>query len=378
MIRHRSLKSRLRHIAASLLVGSLLVLAVPIAAQAAPPANDAFAAATEATEPLPFADSTNTSDATLEAGEPRLGDECGYRVKGTVWYSYSPSTDTVVSANTFGSDFDTVLGVWEGSDIDALSLVRCNDDSQDLQSSVLFLAEAGTDYRIQIGGFHGDSGNLEFHLREASAGILRGSVTDEGSAPLGGICVVAMDTVFGQSEDFSRTAADGTYEMVVRSSTYLVRFTDCRRDSYIPQWWNGVANRADATEIDVTASSVTTGVDAVMAAGCPGFASWPGNQILGTSDPETLTGTGGDDVICGFGGNDELVGMGGRDVLIGGAGTDTARGGAGSDRAFGGGGRDSLYGGAGRDLLVGNQGSDGCFGGAGADRARSCEIERGI
>ena len=376
MIRHP--KSGFRHVAASLLAGSLLVVAFPFAAEAAAPVNDAFAAATVATEPLPFADSTNTTHATLEAGEPPLGDRCGAGVERTVWYSYEPSTDTVVSANTFGSDFDTVLGVWKGTDIDALSLVRCNDDSQDLQSSVLFLAEAGADYRIQIGGFGGSSGNLEFNLREAPAGAVQGSVTDEGSAPLGGICVVARDTVFGQSEDFTRTAADGTYELVLRSSTYLVRFSDCRRDNYIPQWWNGVADRADATEIDVTSNSVTSGVDAVLAAGCPGLASLRGNQLLGTSDAETLTGTAGDDVICGFGGNDELVGAGGRDFLIGGAGNDTARGGAGPDRAYGGVGRDSLYGRAGSDLLVGGHGDDVCSGGAGADRARSCEVEHGI
>jgi Ca2+-binding RTX toxin-like protein len=362
-----------------LLACSLLALSFPAVARAGVvPANDDFADATPVTEPLPFADSTTTVGATLEANEPTV--RCGFKERRTVWYSFTPSVDTIVSANTFGSDFDTILGVWEGSDLSSLSAIGCNDDSQDLQSSVVFLAEMGVEYRIQIGGFNGDAGNLEFHVRDAPAGVIEGTVTDEGtSTSLRGICVEAVDNLFGEGNgDFTSTAEDGTYRLVVRPSRYLVRFFDCRADDYVPEWWDNATQRADATEIGVVTQTVTSGIDAALTAGCPGYASTDRNQVIGTGAPETLSGTGEDDVVCGLGGDDTLTGIGGRDIMLGGRGADTVRGGSGSDRLFGGHGADALYGAGGQDHLEGNQGRDACYGGPGADRARSCEIEHGI
>jgi Ca2+-binding RTX toxin-like protein len=357
---------------------SLLAIVLPGVAHAGGPANDAFASATTVTEPLPYADSTNTTGATLESGEPSLGDHCGDGVRKTVWYSFTPSADTVVAANTFGSNFDTVLGVWEGSDLTALSLVGCNDDSQTLQSSVVFFAEMGVEYRIQIGGYEGDVGNLEFRVRAATAGFIEGTVTDaDSSTPIADICVHATDVVFGGSTDFSVTADDGTYSLAARPSSYLVQFVDCRANDYVSQWWDGVAAKADATEVDVTADLVTSGIDAAMTAGCPGFAS-RGNQVIGTTGPDTLEGTSGFDVICGLGGDDKLAGAGESDILIGGAGNDSAHAGPGRDRLYGGSRRDALYGGPGRDALVGGGGHDVCVGGPAGDRAHSCEVERSI
>lgn len=94
---------------------------------------------------------------------------------------------------------------------------------------------------------------------------------------------------------------------------------------------------------------------------CPGHASDPRNQVVGTALAETLTGTPGRDVICGGGGKDTLRGLGGDDLLLGGAG---------ADRLVGGGGRDRLLGGAGNDTLVARDGKrDVLDGGPGRDRA---------
>ena len=95
---------------------------------------------------------------------------------------------------------------------------------------------------------------------------------------------------------------------------------------------------------------------------CPGHASDPRNQVVGTALAETLVGTPGRDVICGGGGNDALRGLGGDDLQKGEAGTD---------RLVGGGGRDFLLGGAGRDTLVAKDGRrDVVDGGTGRDGAR--------
>jgi Ca2+-binding RTX toxin-like protein len=366
----------------SVLLCSLTLFLLPGTAGAGlgAPANDLFADATAVTEPLPFTDSVDTSSATLEDGEPALEDvNCGFGVDKTVWYSYVPSADVIVSANTFGSDFDTVLGVWEGTDLGSLDLVGCVDDTRDLQSSVVFLAEMGVEYRIQIGGYAGDSGSLEFKVRETAAGIIEGTVTDADTTdPIEGACAIVSDAAFGdRNGGFAFTDADGEYRIALRPGEYTVHFFDCERDAYQDEFWDDVTDEADATEIVVTDGGVESNIDAALAPGCPGWASSDRNQILGTSADDDLDGTGDADVICGFGGDDVLNGLGGRDVLLGGAGSDELRGAAGQDAIFGDRGDDELFGGAGRDFLAGGRGHDRCNGGAGNDRLRSCEIRIG-
>jgi Ca2+-binding RTX toxin-like protein len=114
---------------------------------------------------------------------------------------------------------------------------------------------------------------------------------------------------------------------------------------------------------------------------CPGFATDPRNQVVGTAGADVLNGTGGADIICGLGANDVLNGRGGNDLVLGGAGADVGRGGAGRDtvqgasgrdRLFGGGADDLLLGGAGPDRLDGGPGDDRCIGGPGRDRTIRC------
>jgi hypothetical protein len=357
-----------------------LLLAVPGVAHAAPPANDDFADAAAVTEPLPFTTTADTSEATYQSGEPALKKfGCGF-IGATVWYAYTPSADTIVGADTIGSDFDTIVAVWEGTDLGSLTLVGCNDDARGgLQSSVPFLAEAGVEYRIQVGGYGADTGSLSFRVREVAAGFVTGTVTnDETADPLEGICVFVADAVFPRGGGFSLTGSDGTYNIAVRPGEYIVLFLDCQFDSFVPEYWEDVATDADATEISVADGATVTGIDAALVPSCPGWGSSGFNQVVGTSDDDTLTGTADVDVACGFGGNDTINGVDARDFLFGGAGEDELFGNLGNDILLGGGGRDSLFGGPGRDELTGGRGRDECDGGPGRDRARSCEVERRI
>ena len=114
----------------------------------------------------------------------------------------------------------------------------------------------------------------------------------------------------------------------------------------------------------------------VQGATCPGFATDPRNQVVGTSGDDVLVGTGAADIICGRGGRDTLTGRGGNDLLLGAGGSDVLRGGLGNDRLFGGTGRDRLFGGPGRDLLHGGPGRDFGAGGLGNDTFRNIEIRR--
>jgi hypothetical protein len=149
---------KLRRTALLLLtVPALVVLAAsPAIAQ---PANDDFDSAT-VVPGLPFTDQVNTTEATTAADDP----ECAGQ-GATVWYSFTPTEDLRVEANTFGSDYDTTLSVYTGAP-GALTQIACNDDAAgSVQSRVRFDATAGETYFFMVGSFaSGPGGNLTFNL----------------------------------------------------------------------------------------------------------------------------------------------------------------------------------------------------------------------
>lgn len=129
----------------------------------AQPSNDDFDSATVVSEPLPFTDSISTVDATSAADDPGCSG-----VGATVWYSYTPSADGFIEANTFGSDYDTTLSVYTGNRGE-LSQIACNDDAADVQSRVTWEAVAGTTYHLMAGSYSGGpGGNLVLTVQQGA------------------------------------------------------------------------------------------------------------------------------------------------------------------------------------------------------------------
>ncbi|MBE2234386.1 MAG: hypothetical protein IAE85_12915, partial [Anaerolinea sp.] len=90
----------------------------------APPANDERANA--AAIALPFQGSQDVSGATVAPDDPPMG--CGEgQNQRTVWYRFTAPGDGFVTLNTAGSDFDTVLAVWQEGQ-GSLASRGCNDD----------------------------------------------------------------------------------------------------------------------------------------------------------------------------------------------------------------------------------------------------------
>jgi hypothetical protein len=128
------------------------------------PSNDQFRKAIGITL-LPFTNAQNTSAARFSGSEP---DPSCQGTSHTVWYVLTPDADTTITANTFGSDYDTTLTVFTRSG-NTFTEVACNDDFGGLQSQVNFSVTAGTTYYFQIGGCcgsDGESGNLVFNVSE--------------------------------------------------------------------------------------------------------------------------------------------------------------------------------------------------------------------
>ncbi len=124
---------------------------VCISAPCPTPANDDFDAAT-GIPGIPFSDSVDTRCGTTAPDDPY----CAGRGT-TVWYSFTPSENLRIQADTFGSSYDTTLSVYTGAR-GALNQIRCNDDSGSLQSKVVFDAMAGETYYFMIGSCCGGPG----------------------------------------------------------------------------------------------------------------------------------------------------------------------------------------------------------------------------
>jgi hypothetical protein len=140
---------------------------------APPPANDLFANAQSISTLPTNVGPIDTTTAGVEPNEPTSLFQCtGRQIGATVWYSFTPATTVPVTVDTFGSNFDTMLQVYRGTDLSTFgniaNQVACNDDAGGtFQSQVSFLAVAGTSYRIQVGGFQGAFGNLVVHFQQA-------------------------------------------------------------------------------------------------------------------------------------------------------------------------------------------------------------------
>ena len=151
----------------ALLLLAILLTAAP-AAHAAP-ANDHFADAEALSGEPPIANFGNNQDATKEAGEPNhAGDPGGH----SVWYSWTATYSGPVGISTCTFLVDTVLAVYTGSSVNALTPVASNDDGDGSScgfrdGKVEFTATAGTTYRIAVDGKGGSDGFFELRLRGA-------------------------------------------------------------------------------------------------------------------------------------------------------------------------------------------------------------------
>ena len=128
----------------------------------APPANDNFASAASLTGSSAIASGTNVN-ATKEIGEPNHGGDAGGK---SVWWNWTAPSSGNVVIDTNGSSFDTLLGVYTGSAVNALTTIASdnNSGSNGLTSKVSFAATAGVVYRIAVDGVAGAAGTIALNL----------------------------------------------------------------------------------------------------------------------------------------------------------------------------------------------------------------------
>jgi hypothetical protein len=144
----------------------LLALLHGSAAHAAVPGDACSGALAIAS--LPYNNTEDTSAATAASDDPTP--PCGNGAKHrSVWYAFTPASDLVITADTFGSDYDTILSVYTGF-CGSLSAVpgACNDNAVGLQSQVSFAVSAGTTYYFMISATTTTGGTLVFNVNAAT------------------------------------------------------------------------------------------------------------------------------------------------------------------------------------------------------------------
>lgn len=118
-----------------------------------------------------FQNNQSITNATTATDDPYFTCVPGKGYK-SVWYQYTPGTSGYLTVQTAGSDYDTVLGIWQGSR-GALSSVGCNDDTVSSTTSYLRIpVTAGQTYMVEAAGYY-----------SFAAGNLNLSVTFEDSIP---------------------------------------------------------------------------------------------------------------------------------------------------------------------------------------------------
>jgi hypothetical protein len=121
--------------------------------------------------------SSNTY-ATKEPNEPTHGDVGAGK---SVWWAWTAPSNGLYTATTMGSSFDTVLGVYTGASVGALSEVAADDDIGPYSfSQVTFSGTNGTVYYFAVDGTSASAFG-EAHLRLLADPLPTMSITAPGN-----------------------------------------------------------------------------------------------------------------------------------------------------------------------------------------------------
>lgn len=200
-----------------------------------PPSNDSFASALTLTGTLVFTSGRNTG-ASAQSGEPN---HAGFAARKSVWWNWTAPASGPVFVGTGGSRFDTLLAVYTGSSVSALTLIASDDegDNNNNTSQLTFSATSGVTYRIAVDGFLGDEGIIVLGLQ------LRGSAPSNDSlqsaAPLSGL----NPTATGVNTNATAQAGEPNHAGYPASKSV---------------WWTWTAPASGLAQIATTGSSFDT------------------------------------------------------------------------------------------------------------------------
>jgi hypothetical protein len=174
------------------------------------PGNDFFVNATNLSGVSGVVSGENTN-ATKEAGEP---DHAGNAGGKSVWWTFTPPADGVLTLNTTNSTFDTLLGLYAGANVASLTTVADNDDAYPgAPGGFSFISQAvrsNLTYHIAVDGYNGAFGAISLSYSFAPTNVYHLTVTNTA----GGTVQLTATNVFdgvvlvpGQSGDFASNSS---------------------------------------------------------------------------------------------------------------------------------------------------------------------------
>ena len=127
------------------------------------PGNDNFTNASTITTGSGTTSGSNVR-ATKETGEPN---HTGYAGGSSIWYQWTAPATGPVTFNTTGSSFTTLLGVYTGTSVSALTSVAPITYGY----SATFTASSGTTYHIAVDGYLNAEGSVVLNWNQPSAPV---------------------------------------------------------------------------------------------------------------------------------------------------------------------------------------------------------------
>lgn len=151
----------------------------------APPINDHFVNAINLTNNSGSSAVADTALATKEFNEPNHAGNVGGK---SVWWKFTAPANGVLAVSTTNSSFDTLLGIYSGSAVGALTNLASNDDSAFGSFSEAAVAvQAGLTYRIAVDGYGGAVGaaNMRYTFTTGAVYTVTVNTTGNGSVTPG-------------------------------------------------------------------------------------------------------------------------------------------------------------------------------------------------
>ena len=223
-----------------LLIALLFSATIPIASAAAP-ANDNFA--NRQTIGLGAVTTVNT-EATAEAGEPTSG---SYR---TVWYSFTPTTDSIITIDTTGTSFyNSFVNVFMGNAINQLVVVTGDSGgSPSSPYSFTFKAKANTTFQI-CAGARSNSSSSDYN-GTLKLTLLSNAFTHTG--PLYGPAVPTDTTPANDRFESRSVIAGNNLTVLAYTTSASLQAGEPRPSSYKTVWYSYTPTTDSIVTIDTT------------------------------------------------------------------------------------------------------------------------------
>ena len=312
--------------------------------------------------------------ATGESGELLILND---NLSNSVWYfwtapttgTYTLSTDDKLGVLGNNSQFDTLLGVFTGNAVNALTPIISDDDSgEGTNSSVTFTATAGIKYAISVDGARAadntvpTTGNFVLNLQPVNSqprlSISNVTVFESNANTLATVTVllsqanstnttirystangtatsgsdytaislatltfapgevaktftipILTDSLPENDETFTITLSSPSSNAIIGTGTATITIKDPLKSSVTK-----TLTESDNPNLLLTGSSLINGIG-----------NSQDNTLIGNANNNQLDGQAGNDTLNGSAGNDTLTGGLGNDSLVGGEGTDTVK-----------------------------------------------------